>query len=242
MTIHEAMRKYLGWCPRFTPTRVQTPPFTCLPLGGKAAVVILLAAWALSNVVAGYAGIIYVLQIARATFGFDPTIISYGLLYISPILQGLTLIVLLLDYASSPTILRRHRAELAVLLGLQVTRELSSIVVLFPSIVMTTGRGGLPSLMVLWMSAQRIILYLGVITETLLILYLIKRLLWGKAVLTKWTFILGFTVFVTQFVQYPRFFVNVEGRNIWTGKLRSIRGGCVFLYPDLFGSEERGWV
>jgi hypothetical protein len=41
-----------------------------------------------------------------------------------------------------------------------------------------------------------------VTTESLLILYLILRLLSGKAVLTKWTFLLAFTVFMTQFVQY----------------------------------------
>jgi hypothetical protein len=201
MTFRDIVDKYMGWCPRFTSVKVQMPPFSSLPLGGKAAVVILLAAWALSSVVAGYSGINYVLQIASVTIGFDMTIISYGILYVSPILQGLTLLALLLDYISSPTILRRQRVELAILLGLQVAREWS-IFVLLPSLITTTGRGGLPPFMDLWMLAQRTIIYLGVITETLLILYLIKRLLSGKAVLTKWTFLLVFTVFIAQFAQY----------------------------------------
>jgi hypothetical protein len=62
-----------------------------------------------------------------------------------------------------------------------------------------------PSEILVWTLTHSIILILPVMTESLLSLYLIKRLLSGKAVLTKRTFLLAFTVFVALLA---RIFLN----------------------------------
>lgn len=174
-----------------------TQPFGSLPLGGKAAVIILLAGWGLNNLVGGYSGIQYFIQMLRQLIIFDPQIVLYGIQYCFQALQGAVLLVLLLDYISSPRILRRHRAELAILLGLKIVKDLAFALPYF-SMYQTV-----PSGILVWALTQSLILILFVTTESFLSLYLIKRLLSGKVVLTKWTFLLAFTVFVTLFARLP---------------------------------------
>ena len=53
MTLQDVMRRYLSWCPRFTPVIVQTPPFSSLELGSKAAVIILLEVWGITSLISG---------------------------------------------------------------------------------------------------------------------------------------------------------------------------------------------
>jgi hypothetical protein len=139
--------------------------------------------------------------------------ILYGIQYIFPALEGVVLLVLLLDYVLSPAINLRHRTELAILLGLQVTRW-CTFVALQPSPIATPIRGSLLPGIDIW-SLLFVIIYLGVATESLLGLYLIKRLLTGKVVLTKWTFLLVFIVFVTEFIQILFVgFINLESSNV----------------------------
>ncbi len=212
MTLNDVMRKYFSWCPRFTSTNIQTQPFGSL-LGGKAAVILLLAAWGLVSLVTGYSGIPYFLQLTRATIGFDPWIVLYGIQYVFPALEGVVLLILLLDYILAPTINRRHRIELATLIGLQIISWFA-FVALQPTPITTPIRGGLPTGINVWSLTEFAILYLGVATESILGLYLIKRLLTGKAVLTKWTFLLVFTAFVTEFAQILFVgLINLESSN-----------------------------
>jgi hypothetical protein len=86
-------------------------------------------------------------------------------------------------------------AELAILLGLKIVKDLAFVLLDF-SMYQTV-----PSAILAWALTQSLILIFPVTTEALLSLYLIKRLLSGKAVLTKWTFLLAFTVFVALFAQ-----------------------------------------
>jgi len=177
--------------------QARTPVFGSLSLGSKVAVIIILGEWGLGSLVGGYSGTQSFTQMLKQMIILDPEIVWYGIQYCSLALQGVALLVLLLDYVSSPRILRRHRAELAILLGLNVIRDLTFI---WTNFSMQT----LPSGMLTWASIS-IILILPTLTESLLSLYLIKRLFSGEGVLTKWTFLLTFTVFVALFA---RIFLN----------------------------------
>lgn len=170
-----------------------TPPFSSLPLGSKVAIIILLAGWGLTYLIGGYYGILSFIQMLRQLIIFDPEIIVYGIQYCFYALQGAILLVLLLDYITSPSILRRHRVELTILLGLKIIKDLTFV---FANFSMQTVLSGIFTWV--WIS---LILILPTMTESLLSLYLIKRLISGKAVLTKWTFLLALTVFVALFAR-----------------------------------------
>jgi hypothetical protein len=233
MTLREVFNKYLAWCPRFTSISVQTPPFGSLPLGGKVAVVILLATWGVASLVMGFSLIPAFIQMLRQTIVFDPVIVSYGVLYTFPALQGAVLLLLLLDYVSSPTIRRRHRAELAILLGLQVPRLWS---IGFPDLFSSPirGGGGFSLGVDAWIFALAIVTYLLAISESLLALYLIKRLLFDKAVLTKWTFLLVFTVFFSCFAQNFVLWLNDLLNSNPSISLPMIANSIVFVAAAIF--------
>jgi hypothetical protein len=168
--------------------QARTPVFGSLSPGSKAAVIILFGGWGLGSLVGGYQGAQSYAQMLKQMLILDPEIIWYGIIYCSLAIQGAVLLILLLDYISSPKIIKRHRAELVILLGLKVISDLTWI---WTNFSMQTYPSDLSNWV--WI---RIILFLPTMAESLLSLYLIKRLLSAKAVLTKWAFLLASTVFI----------------------------------------------
>jgi hypothetical protein len=168
----------------------RTPPFGSLPLGTKTAIIMLLGGWGLTYLIGGYSLIQYYIQMLKQMIIFDPEIVGYGIQYCFQFLQGAVLLVLLLDYISSHKILGRHRAELVILLGLNIIKDLTFFY--FNGTLKQIELSGILT----WDSTITMTLILPVLAESLLSLYLIKRLLSAKAVLTKWAFLLASTVFI----------------------------------------------
>jgi hypothetical protein len=193
MTLQGTLRKYLGWCPRFTLPSPYLMNVTKLSTGGKIGIVSILIAWGFDSLVQG----LWYLQrnipgrfellgnlvIARAFF---------SQIMVFPF--GLFLTILVADYIITGKVIFRHKIELliSVLFGvlIRIVRPLFDIAIWLQSGLSWTR-------LAVWISWPQNVVDALIVNGYIIILvilcaYLAKRVLTDRSILTKsMIFLLG---------------------------------------------------
>ena len=122
MTLQDAMKKYLNWCPRFREDAVFISPQYSLSLTGKVVVSAILASWA---VLSAINGILTIREfIIRNDFVDALSIVRFYGLSITEAIAGIIAVILVLTYLTSIELTHRHRMLFTAILATLTINQL----------------------------------------------------------------------------------------------------------------------
>jgi hypothetical protein len=191
MTFRDMARRYFGWCPHPPFPTSQITPLVKLPSVGKISFLALLLVWGLSSVFQGLKYIILnIPQLIELLSSPNNAGISLQEILVLPF--GLSLVILVADYSYTGRVIKRHGIEL---LATVVIGSLTRIVRPLVDIALWLQGGLSWTRLTFWVSlpqnvASAIIADSYVVILLVLCVYLAKRVLSNRSILSSGIFLL----------------------------------------------------